>query len=242
MLHFLCSELNKLGHQASMFIYTKEQVTSFGNPIGHDPEAIVIYPEVITNNPLNAQKVVRYLLNKEAAIDGKPIEWGKDDFPLAYSILYRDDCDVLFYPIVDMAVNVNRNEPREYNSYYIGKGSKYADCPHLPGCVEITINNPKNEYIDILNKSRVFFSYDTLSSSNIDAVLCGAMPYFLLKPPENLKNAECGKFWIESLNKEEVAATKEHNKQLPLKLLELQKTFPERLSKITNKIEAHFKD
>jgi hypothetical protein len=241
MLHFLCSQLNALGHKATVYIYSAEQVTNFGNPIGHDPEAVVIYPEVVTNNPLNAKKVVRYLLNKEAAIDGKPIDWGINDFPMAYSKLYKD-CDTLFYPIIDTEISVNRNEPREYNSYYVGKGNKYAICPPLPGCKEVLINNSINEFVNILNKSRIFFTYDTLSSSNIDAVLCGAMPYFLLKPPKELKNAEYGKFWIESMDAEEIAQVKEHNKNLKEQILENQKTFPKRLAKIVNKIETHFKD
>ena len=242
LLHFLCSQLNALGHQATVFIYTSEQVTNFGNPIGHDPDAIVIYPEVITNNPLNAKKVVRYLLNKEAAIDGKPIDWGVNDFALSFSKLYRDDCDILSYPIIDLDVAVNRNEPRQYNSFYIGKGSKYADCPPLPGCTEITIHTPKEEFINILNKSNIFFTYDTLTSTNLDAVFCGAMPYFLLKPPEDLKNAEYGKFWIESLDPDEVLAAKENNKKIISQIAQSQKTFPQRLAKMVDRIASHFKD
>ena len=240
MLHYLCSQLNALGHEATVYIYTTEQVTNFGNPIGHDTDAIVIYPEVITNNPLNAKKVVRYLLNKEAAIDGKFIEWGANDFPMAYSKLYGD-CDTLFYPIIDTDI-VNRNELREYNSYYVGKGSKYAVCPPLPGCQEITISTPRKEYINILNKSKILFTYDTLTSTNLDAVLCGAIPYFLLKPPTDLKNSELGKYWIKSLNPQEVAKTKENIKTLRPRILQMRQEFPQKLQEMCNKIEKHFKD
>jgi hypothetical protein len=241
-LHFLCSQLNALGHKATVFIYTSEQVTNFGNFIGHDPDAVVIYPEVITNNPLNAKKVVRYLLNKEAAIDGKPINWGKNDFTLSFSKLYKDDCNILTYPIVDLETTINRNESREYNSFYVGKGSKYAHCPPLPGCTEITIYTPREEFINILNKSKIFFTYDTLTSTNLDAVFCGAMPYFLLKPPKELKDSEYGKFWIESLDADEVQTAKENNKQIIRQVIESQKTFLERLAKIVDKIAEHFKD
>lgn len=242
MLHFLCSQLNALGHQATVFIYSSEQITSFGNPIGHDPQAIVIYPEVITNNPLNAQKVVRYLLNKEAAIDGKPIEWGANDFSIAFSKLYKNDCDVLFYPIVDLETTTNRNEPRQYNSFYIGKGNKYAVCPPLPDCQEITIQTSREEYLDILNKSKILFTYDSLTGINLDAALCGAMPYFLLKPLDNMKEGELGKFWIESLDKQEIAETKETIKSLRPRILQMRKEFPQKLKEMCNKIEEHFKD
>jgi len=241
ILHFLCSQLKALGHEATVYIYSAEQVTNFGNAIGHDPDAIVIYPEVITNNPLNAKKVVRYLLNKEAAIDGKPIEWGTKDFPMAYSKLYKNDCDTLYYPIFDTDT-VNRNEPREYNSYYVGKGSKYAVCPPLSGCQEITISTPREQYIDILNKSKILFTYDTLTSTNLDAVLCGAIPYFLLKPPTKLKDAELGKFWIESLDPQEIEETKENINTLNSRILQMRQEFPQKLTEMCNKIEAHFKD
>jgi hypothetical protein len=240
MLHFLCSQLNALGHEATVYIYTTDQVTNFGNPIGHNPDAIVIYPEVITNNPLNAKKVVRYLLNKEAAIDGKPIEWGANDFPMAYSKLYKD-CDTLFYPIADIDT-VNRNETREYNSYYVGKGNKYNICLPLPGCQEITTSTPREEFIDILNKSKILFTYDTLTSTNLDAALCGAIPYFLLKPPENLKDAELEKYWLESLDPQEVAQVKENIETLKPRILQMRKEFPQKLTGMCNKIEAHFKD
>jgi len=238
LLHFLCSQLNALGHKATVYIYTTEQVTNFGNLIGYDPDAIVIYPEVIINNPLNAKKVVRYLLNKEGAIDGKPINWGKNDFSMTYSKLYKD-CDTLFYPIAD---TVNRNEPREYNSYYVGKGSKYAICPPLPGCQEITTSTSREKYIDILNKSKIMFTYDTLTSTNLDAALCGAIPYFLLEPPKELKNAELGKYWIESLDPQEIAETKENIKTLELRILQMRQEFPQKLTEMCNKIEKHFKD
>lgn len=240
MLHFLCSQLNALGHKATVHIYSNEQVTNFGNPIGHDPDAIVIYPEVITNNPLNAKKVVRYLLNKEAAIDGKPIDWGINDFPMAYSKLYKD-CNTLFYPIADIDT-VNRNEPREYNSYYVGKGNKYAVCLALPGCQEITTSTPREQYIDILNKSKILFTYDTLTSTNLDAALCGAVPYFLLEPPKDLKDAELGKYWIESLDPQEVTQTKENIKTLNTRILQMRQEFPQKLTEMCNKIEEHFKD
>ena len=240
ILHFLCSQLNALGHKATVYIYTNDQITNFGNEIGHDPDAIVIYPEVVTNNPLNAKKVVRYLLNKEAAIDGKPIEWGKNDFPLSYSKLYKD-CDTLFYPIADTDI-VNKNELRQYNSYYVGKGSKYAICPPLPGCQEITTSTPREEYIAILNKSKIMFTYDTLTSTNLDAALCGAIHYFLLEPAKNLKDAELGKYWIESLDPQEIAQAKETIKTLKPRILQMRQDFPQKLTEMCNKIETHFKD
>jgi hypothetical protein len=112
----------------------------------------------------------------------------------------------------------------------------------LPGCQEITISTPRKEYIDILNKSKILFTYDTLTSTNIDAALCGAVPYFLLEPPKDLKDAELGKYWIESLDPQEVAEVKESLKTLNPRILQMRQDFPQKLTEMCNKIETHFKD
>ena len=81
-----------------------------------------------------------------------------------------------------------------------------------------------------------------MTSTNLDAILCGAMPYFLTKPPIELYDNEYGKYWIESLDPEEIAKAKENNKCIKEQVLEKQKTFSDNLAKIVNKIETHFKD
>ena len=244
VLHFLCDQLNRIGHQATISFFEGHSGVNpkFNTPIGHDPEAIVIYPEVITDNPLKAKKVVRYLLNKEGVMQGKMIEWGKTDFPLSYAKEYRADCDKLFYSNTDTEIFKNLGLERTYNSFYIGKGNQFGHCEKLPGCVEITRNYPqsKHELAIILNQSKIFFTYDTVSAINLDAILCGAMPFFLQKPL--FEDSEYGKYWIESLDLEEIAKTKENNKTIESIIKDNQITFPTRLAKIVDKIEAHFKE
>jgi hypothetical protein len=66
------------------------------------------------------------------------------------------------------------------------------------------------------------------------------MPFFLQKPW--FTDNEYGKFWIESLNPEEIAKVKEHNKTIEPLIKDNQKTFPDRLAKIVDRIESHFKE
>lgn len=74
-LHFLCHRLNKLGHRA--YIWPQDP-QGFGchpdldTPIlppqthnyflGNDIDPIIVYPDTTQGNPLNAKRVVRYLL------------------------------------------------------------------------------------------------------------------------------------------------------------------------------------
>ena len=72
--------------------------------------------------------------------------------------------------------------------------------------------------------------------------MCGAISYFLLKPPTDLKDSELGKYWIESLDPQEVAEVKTNIETLNSRILQMRQEFVQKLTKMCNKIEAHFKD
>jgi hypothetical protein len=241
VLHFLCDQLNKIGYEAKIFIYETSQIVSpqFDTPIGYIEDSVVIYPEIIVDNPLNATKVVRYLLNKEGALQKRMINWGKTDYPLAFSKAYRSDCESLFYPICDLSIFYNNGTERTQNAFYIGKGYLTRDCPKLD-CFEITRTFPstKQELAEVFRRSKVLFSYDALSATNMDAALCGCLPYLLQKPMTGLENAELGKYWVESTD--EVDEALEQIATLPERIQVLQRSFPERLADQVKKIQKHF--
>ena len=241
VLHFLCDQLNKIGHTSTVFIYEKEQITNpnFNTPVGHIQNSVVVYPEIIVNNPLNATNVVRYLLNKEGALQKRMINWGKTDYPLSYSKAFRDDCESLFYPICDLSLFYDNGTERTQNAFYIGKGYLTGDCPKLD-CFEITRTFPstKQELADVLRKSKILFSYDAFSATNIDAALCGCLPYLLQKPLPELQNAELGKFWAES--QDEIESALLAISTLHDRVKQLQDSFPQRLGNQVVKIKKHF--
>lgn len=242
--HYLCHALNEIGHKATISFYEPPYRLNldWNTPLGHDPEAIVIYPEGCRDNPLNAKKIVRYLLAPENFFKGKPIQWQPTDFKLAFSKTYAKDCDSLFYPICDLDKFVPIDQPKKFNTFYVGKGYLRQQCPPLKDCFEIMRDWPekKEELAKILQLTRIFFSYDEMSAINLDAALCGAMPYFLTKHLPWIQDNELGKHWIYSLDPDEVAETKENIRTLRPRIMQMQKDYPNKLADMCNKIEAHF--
>jgi hypothetical protein len=244
--HYLCHALNELGHTAKLHLYEPPYRINleWNTPLGHDPEAIVIYPEGVRGNPLNAKKIVRYFLAPEGFFAGPEIDWSPTDFPLAFSKVYKENCDVLFYPICDLETFKPTEEPKRFNSFYVGKGHLRQQCGPLMDCVEITRAWPeeKPELARILQLSNIFYTYDEMSAINVDAALCGAMPYFLTKHLPWVQENELGKHWTYSLDPKEIAETKQNISTLRPRILQMRKEYPSKLQDICNKIEAHFKD
>ena len=122
VLHKLCDLLNSLGQKAYIFpepfpgqtepffllnesyntpIITQEILSDINN-------CIVIYPEVIRGNPLNAKNIVRYLL-------AKPFSFGNDFSPLATDYIATYSQMVLDKKILDQFYFLN-NEPEYFKN------------------------------------------------------------------------------------------------------------------------------
>jgi hypothetical protein len=150
--------------------------------------AIVIYPEIISGNPLNAQMVVRYFLNGEGIIKkGLKVNADLRDFILAWSELYHSKPDfVLSYDFIqNFYAEASSLSEREIDCTYIGKGEKYLKCHVIPGTFEITRSQPavKSEYLDLLKKTRYIYMWDSVTAVYSDAVLCGALPVMMTYAP-----------------------------------------------------------
>ncbi len=151
-------------------------------------DATVIYPEIISGNPLNAQMVVRYFLNGEGIIkQGLKVNASPKDFILSWSELYHSNPDfVLSYDFTEtFDVEANDLSEREIDCTYIGKGEKYIKCHVIPGTFEITRTHPavKREYLDLLKKTRYIYMWDSVTAVYSDAVLCGALPVMMTYEP-----------------------------------------------------------
>ncbi|NTW17510.1 MAG: hypothetical protein HGA41_08660, partial [Syntrophaceae bacterium] len=59
-------------------------IMNFNAPYPIEEEDIVVYPEIVPGNPLNAKKVVRYILNVPGKLGGDK-EYDKNEILVAHS-------------------------------------------------------------------------------------------------------------------------------------------------------------
>jgi len=207
ILHYLCHLLNSMDYDAYLWYerkavwntkrplfsiyrfyrYYKKYFSSsfltnpsFNTPIAKSndlEDSIVIYPEIVDGNPLNAKKVVRWLLHKPGFHTGR-INFTKDELIFAYSkecegsgiTINKEQILTIKYIMRDIYYNKN-NKIRNNICYSIRKGvnktfihSKDAIC--IDGLSHAEIS-------DIFNKSHTFISYDPYSYYSTYASLCG---------------------------------------------------------------------
>lgn len=194
VMHTLCHELNALGFDAKVLLThnlspSPEQLL---NPALNTPcinsqfeqlwptlndDAIVICADGFRGHPFGAKRVVRYVLGKEVA---RP-----DDNPADYKVYYSKAFPadkagghrVLFRLNADLAdFNTNGVDDRTQDMLWLGKGAKF--CVERPAnCVDISYTWPpsRKELAQQLKKTRYLYSYDTLSATNSEAILCGAI-------------------------------------------------------------------
>jgi hypothetical protein len=165
-------------------------------------EDIVIYPEVVLTNPLNASKIVRFFGNRELYIKSAPILKDVPYFSIAHSRLTHPDPDhILFFAEIDpnfLSLEVTPLNSRTIDLTYVGKGSLYLKSTEIIGeSVGLGRQWPqsKRELAYLLRRTRLFYTYDIFSNINVEAVLSGALPVYLCNRPysdQELDSSELG--------------------------------------------------
>jgi hypothetical protein len=206
MLHDLCDGLVRLGHKAHIALMINGGLNHSNDAThyksGHlwtpwpdermdayvpflQSDAIVVYPEIISGNPLGAKNIARYFLNKSGAISGVPVDVQETDYVIAYSRSYYSNPKQLLYRIACPDTFHDRDTAhfadRKLDLSYVGKGAFYTACGKVRNTTEITRDWPaeKADLLGLLRSCRYFFSWDDLSGTNLDAALCGAVPVLL---------------------------------------------------------------
>jgi hypothetical protein len=182
MLYLLCDELKGLGYDA--------EIMQFDKPKKIDDKSIVIYPEVIEGNPLEAKNVVRYYLNREGFASGNRVNASPNDFILSFDKLYYSNPHAfLRYENINPHFYFDGAKPtleRSLDCTYFGKGIMYSnECKVIEGTIEITRTAPaeKQGLADLLRQTRFLFTYDVCTALNSEAIICGAIVVPLMFHP-----------------------------------------------------------
>ena len=153
---------------------------------------VVVYPEVVSGNPLAASCIVRYVLNFPGLLGGS-VTYSDSELVYAFSKQLATQCgdpeQVLHMPVIDTAIfKQNRSLKRKGTCFYASKfqnvhGQKPFDLP--VGAVEITRDKHNSqapqEIAELFNSSEAFYCYEN-SALAIEAVLCGCPVIFMPSP------------------------------------------------------------
>ena len=119
--------------------------------------ATVIYPEIISGNPFNAKKIIRWILNaplKDVKFNEGEITWAYDKF----SAKWADEEHILSIPYVNLDICKDMNFCRKGSAFFVYKGT---DVPRIPELEETQILDlePVKLY-ELLNSINVLYTYD----------------------------------------------------------------------------------
>jgi len=192
-LYRLCHHLNSAGYPAAMAPIPGQTIRTlpeWNTPLhtGRAKKSIVIYPEIVSGNPLGARRVVRWALNNPGLLAGDKT--------------YADDEMVfVFNPdrlgIVNQAVRTpigperilniglidpehiypDRQTPKTLDCVYSKKGDARRSKFRLPNEDELShieAMTPSMASLgDVLRRTRTLYSYNHASNILKEAVICG---------------------------------------------------------------------
>ena len=177
--------------------------TDFANIEEINNNYIVIYPEIISGNPLNVKNVIRWiLLSLGIEMPSNHYKnWGKDDLVYFWEgsknmKKYKQLCCPWINPIFK-----NKNLERTKTCYLIKKGRFNLSRRDVHPSDSICIDNLSlEEIVQIFNESTYFYCYDVKSAFATFSVICGCI--VVLFPENNVSKENYYKNTMYYINNE----------------------------------------
>ncbi len=178
VLYKLCHMLRERGTDAYLYgNHTMSAYKDWSTPTTNTvKDSIVVYPEIVNGNPLQTDRVVRWLLNKPGVIGGDE-EYGKDDLIFHYADKFRSAYPSSQLMIFERWANLFNQIPeygRNGGCYLNHKGTSKKRNSFTQFAVEIKCGNLK-ALVDIFRQSEYFYSYDSTTFLSVAAALCGCL-------------------------------------------------------------------
>jgi GT2 family glycosyltransferase len=157
----------------------------------------MVYPEIVTGNPLNMPYVVRWLLNKPGVL-GEAVSFEKSDMLFTYDKDFFDESlgiAHLSIPAADLSIFHNNDNPFDqqrdgacyYAHKYLAAGGQLTE--HVEGATSLCqdVSLTPHDIAQILRRSSCLFCYEPTAMIT-EALLCGC-PVVMIPSPyleENL--------------------------------------------------------
>lgn len=153
----------------------------FNTPIAtkkHLHNSIVIYPEIVSGNPLKVDNIVRWFLHQPGYHTGE-INYGKNELYFFYqdafnnpSINVQSDNKLMVLYIRDDIYKQTNFAVREGSCYLIKKGKNKPFVHDMKN--SICIDSMSHQEISkVFNQTEYFISYDTHTMYLVYALMCG---------------------------------------------------------------------
>ncbi|WJV52151.1 glycosyltransferase [Prodigiosinella aquatilis] len=188
VLHRLCHLINEQGGEAYMVGCNvvnpdwNAPLLSVDDSQRHQSNGgvfIAIYPEIISGNPIDAPVCVRFMLNKEALLNGNMLEEGEDDLFFYFRKELADNeanVNLLRLDFYDFNLFCDDNKEKDLDLLYLNRVSPDSvDFLTLPEGIRIlSISDPLplKELAQVLKRGRALYTYEA-SSTCVLATLCG---------------------------------------------------------------------
>lgn len=205
MLHSLCHALNEFGAEAYI-VGTPDRVTALRTPLlrrsdvirhyHHRLIPIMVYPEVVSGNPLKMPFVVRWLLNKPGILS-RDNRFAESDMLFTYDKAFFDESlgiSHLSIPAADLSVFNNSENPLDleregacyYAHKYLAAGGQLTE--HVLGATSLCQDKQltPQEIAQILRRSSCLYCYEPTALIT-EALLCGC-PVVMIPSPYLEKN------------------------------------------------------
>jgi hypothetical protein len=162
------------------------------HPFFNKSNSIVIYPEVVFGNPLDADNVVRWLLYN-TKYKNLPGAYLKTDIFIAYREIFNDlSLNPNNYIIRQIYFDLDLYKRYNYGGrqgkcYIIRKGAKRPDLP-ISFDGPIIDKLPEKEKVRIFNESEYCYCYDTQTAYSSIAAICGCKSIIIPEPGKSRKD------------------------------------------------------
>jgi hypothetical protein len=185
VLHMLYKELEKRGY--NVYLYSCQPYQEGYNYIEEVSDeqkenAVVIYPEAVTGNPLKIKNVARYVLYYPG-LNGGEKKFHQSEALFTHLPMFYPNIPVFTWPWLNEELFYDENLPKTQDCSFVYKGGKFRDAKETEGLLEINLDFPatRKELADLLRTTGTLYSYDNCTAILEEATLCGAKVKIITK-------------------------------------------------------------